>query len=84
MVPVPEEEASLVLAGSYLGGLVHAVVEPGSDPIGPAAATSLPTPTATTAANTAASMVNLKGLARPEKFDDADEHWLEWKANFRS
>eukprot|EP00972_Heterocapsa_arctica_P051410 7562305-Heterocapsa_arctica.AAC.1 len=29
-------------------------------------------------------MVDLKGLARPEKFDGTDEHWLEWKSSFRS
>eukprot|EP00972_Heterocapsa_arctica_P085200 12553940-Heterocapsa_arctica.AAC.1 len=40
-VPVPEEEASLVLAGSYLGGLM-AVVEPESAPTGPAVATPTP------------------------------------------
>eukprot|EP00972_Heterocapsa_arctica_P100591 14832311-Heterocapsa_arctica.AAC.1 len=33
---------------------------------------------------TAASMVDLKGLARPEKFDGTDEKWLDWKASFRS
>eukprot|EP00972_Heterocapsa_arctica_P080011 11790330-Heterocapsa_arctica.AAC.1 len=27
---------------------------------------------------TAASMIDLKGLARPEKFDGLDDHWLEW------
>eukprot|EP00972_Heterocapsa_arctica_P010399 1530034-Heterocapsa_arctica.AAC.1 len=29
-------------------------------------------------------MIDLKGLARPEKFDGMDEHWLEWKDFFRS
>eukprot|EP00972_Heterocapsa_arctica_P062890 9277139-Heterocapsa_arctica.AAC.1 len=29
-------------------------------------------------------MVDLKGLAKPEKFDGTNDHWLEWKANFRS
>eukprot|EP00972_Heterocapsa_arctica_P075318 11111048-Heterocapsa_arctica.AAC.1 len=29
-------------------------------------------------------MIDLKGLARPEKFDGLDEHWLEWKDSFRS
>eukprot|EP00972_Heterocapsa_arctica_P107136 15785310-Heterocapsa_arctica.AAC.1 len=71
------------MAGSCLGGLM-AVVEPESAPIGPAAATPLPTPTPATAATTAASMVDLKGLANPEKFDGTDEHWLDWKASFRS
>eukprot|EP00972_Heterocapsa_arctica_P061725 9102663-Heterocapsa_arctica.AAC.1 len=28
---------------------------------------------------TAASMVNLKNLARPEHFDGSDEKWLDWK-----
>eukprot|EP00972_Heterocapsa_arctica_P051333 7550918-Heterocapsa_arctica.AAC.1 len=29
-------------------------------------------------------MVDLKGLARPEKFDGTDEQWLDWKATFCS
>eukprot|EP00972_Heterocapsa_arctica_P095123 14029486-Heterocapsa_arctica.AAC.1 len=29
-------------------------------------------------------MIDLKGLARPEKFDGMDKHWLEWKDSFRS
>eukprot|EP00972_Heterocapsa_arctica_P035134 5173246-Heterocapsa_arctica.AAC.1 len=33
---------------------------------------------------TAASMIDFKGLARPEKFDGMEEHWLEWKDSFRS
>eukprot|EP00972_Heterocapsa_arctica_P087541 12909366-Heterocapsa_arctica.AAC.1 len=39
----------------------------------------MPTP-----ASAAASMVDLKGLARPEKFDGTDEHWLEWKFTFKT
>eukprot|EP00972_Heterocapsa_arctica_P091983 13565619-Heterocapsa_arctica.AAC.1 len=63
MVPVPEEEASLVLAGSYLGVLmVDALAEPEAAPSGPAAAAAAPT----TATTTASSMVDLKGLVRPE------------------
>eukprot|EP00972_Heterocapsa_arctica_P025073 3694339-Heterocapsa_arctica.AAC.1 len=73
MVPVPEEEASLVMAGSYLGGLtIDALAEPEVAPPGPAAAAAAPT----TATTTATSTVDLKGLARPEKFDGTDEHWL--------
>eukprot|EP00972_Heterocapsa_arctica_P016395 2418126-Heterocapsa_arctica.AAC.1 len=29
-------------------------------------------------------MVDLKGLARPEKFDGTDERWLEWKFTFKT
>ena len=31
-----------------------------------------------------ASLLDLKGLARPEKFDGSDEHWLYWKEGFQS
>eukprot|EP00972_Heterocapsa_arctica_P051368 7555480-Heterocapsa_arctica.AAC.1 len=41
-------------------------------------------PAATTPATTAASMIDLKGLARPEKFDGTDEHGLEWKFAFKT
>eukprot|EP00972_Heterocapsa_arctica_P090640 13373324-Heterocapsa_arctica.AAC.1 len=29
-------------------------------------------------------MVDLKGLARPEKFDGSDDNWLEWKFTFKT
>eukprot|EP00972_Heterocapsa_arctica_P086278 12717709-Heterocapsa_arctica.AAC.1 len=57
-----------------------AVVEPEPAPTGPAAAA----PSPAMATTTPASIVDLKGLARPEKFDGSDEHWLMWKSNFRS
>ena len=31
-----------------------------------------------------ASLLDLKGLARPEKFDGSDEHWLDWREGFQS
>eukprot|EP00972_Heterocapsa_arctica_P024471 3610973-Heterocapsa_arctica.AAC.1 len=31
-----------------------------------------------------ASMIDLKGLAQPEKFDGLHDHWLEWKDFYRS
>eukprot|EP00972_Heterocapsa_arctica_P055944 8251526-Heterocapsa_arctica.AAC.1 len=60
--------------------MVDALAEPEVAPPGPAAAVAAPT----TSTTTASSMVDLKGLARPEKFDGTDEHWLEWKSSFRS
>ncbi len=39
-IPVPEEEVSVALPGSYLGGLMAVVEEPA--PTGPAVATPLP------------------------------------------
>eukprot|EP00972_Heterocapsa_arctica_P078937 11640310-Heterocapsa_arctica.AAC.1 len=31
-----------------------------------------------------ASMVDLKGLARPEHFDGSEEKWLDWKYGFKN
>eukprot|EP00972_Heterocapsa_arctica_P108136 15925909-Heterocapsa_arctica.AAC.1 len=60
LVPVPEDECSLVVTDSYAGRLMGAVVESGTPSMAPTA-TAAPTP-----ATTAASSVDLKGLARPD------------------
>eukprot|EP00972_Heterocapsa_arctica_P081688 12040461-Heterocapsa_arctica.AAC.1 len=56
--------------------MIAAVVDPpGTQPS--ASASGLPT-------MAAASMVDLKGLARPEHFDGSDEKWLDWKYGFKN
>eukprot|EP00972_Heterocapsa_arctica_P100808 14861264-Heterocapsa_arctica.AAC.1 len=80
LVQVPEDECSLVIADSYAGRLMAAIAKAtDAPPMASTATAGLPTP-----ATTAASMVDLKGLARPEKFDGTDEHWLEWKFTFKT
>ena len=76
-VPVPEDERGLVLAGLSEERAIAAVVEPTT----PSAPDVVPP---TLPGVTAASMVDLKGLARPEKFDGTDERWLEWKFTFKT
>ena len=75
-VPVPDDECGLVLADSYRGRMLAAVVEP-TETQPSASASGFPTPAA-------ASMVDLKGLARPEPFDGSDDAWLDWKYGFRN
>eukprot|EP00972_Heterocapsa_arctica_P089894 13260380-Heterocapsa_arctica.AAC.1 len=75
-VPVPDDERSLALAGSFGGRMIAAVVDPpGTLPS--ASASGVPT-------MTAASTVDLKGLARPKHFDGSDEKWLDWKYGFKN
>ncbi len=79
-VPVPDEGA-LVLGDSFAGRMA-AITDPGA-----AASGGQPQPYGTdlpAAAGDISRIVDLKGLARPEKFDGLDTSWLEWKSNFRS
>eukprot|EP00972_Heterocapsa_arctica_P026378 3883907-Heterocapsa_arctica.AAC.1 len=67
LVSVSDDEGSLVLVFSYAGRLMAAIAEE----VPPTVSTATATP-----ATTAASMVDFKNLARPEKFDGSDEHYL--------
>ena len=69
MVPVPDELTELRRS-------VAAIVEPDPGPTQPGLAPGLTFP--------GASLLDLKGLARPEKFDGSDERWLDWKEGFQS
>eukprot|EP00972_Heterocapsa_arctica_P084408 12433814-Heterocapsa_arctica.AAC.1 len=61
-------------ASDYVVGdrMMAAIVEPTPVPAADSAMPPIP-------GLTAASMIDLKGLTRPEKFDGMDDHWLEWK-----
>eukprot|EP00972_Heterocapsa_arctica_P018962 2799516-Heterocapsa_arctica.AAC.1 len=76
-VPVPDDECNLVLADSLGGQMTAAVVEQPPE-----------TPPSATASGVqqiaAAQMIDLKGLARPQPFDCADEKWLDWKYGFKN
>eukprot|EP00972_Heterocapsa_arctica_P098921 14595805-Heterocapsa_arctica.AAC.1 len=56
--------------------MTAAVVEPPETP---------PSATASGAQQiTAAQMIDLKDLARPQSFDGSDEKWLAWKYGFKN
>ena len=69
-VPVPDGIDELRRAVAALG---NADPEPAAPP-GLAPGLNCPS----------ANLLDLKGLARPEKFDGSDEHWLDWKEGFQS
>ena len=78
-VPVPDdEERSLALAGRQLAAVVETPASSSTTP-GHPIVTAAGVPTIT-----AASMIDLKGIARPQLFDGKDEHWADWKFNFRN
>ena len=69
VVPVPDELEEFRRA-------VAAIVRPEAEPAPPNLAPGLSFP--------GASLLDLKGLARPEKFDGSDDRWLDWKEGFLS
>ena len=78
-VPVPgDEESSWALGSRQLAAVVET----------PAASSTTSGHPMVNAAGvptiTAASMIDLKGIARPQLFDGKDEHWADWKYNFRN